>query len=280
MNKCNPVIKWAGGKRQLLNEIKSRMPASYKTYYEPFFGGGALFFDLCPSKAVINDFNSQLINLYEQIRTNTKKLMAELDKVQSKYNSFTTEDERKDYYYEIRTEYNKSLKAGTKSFSVAAQLIFLNKTGFNGLYRVNSKGEFNTPFGYRKNITLYDVDNIKNVSKLLKKVKILNRDFEEVLKDVSANDFVFLDSPYYGTFDTYQSNGFSEDDHKRLCEVFKQMDKKGAKILMTNSNTEFIKELYKGYNIEIVPVKRMINRDGNNRTDTEVIIMNYKNSSL
>ena len=263
-----PVIKWAGGKTQLLNNILPLIP-EYKTYYEPFFGGGALFFSLEPKKAVINDFNKQLTNIYISIKERPSELKKALEELEKNHVNSN------DYFFAKRKEFNKCIQNEEYSIHSAALFIYLNKAGFNGLYRLNSKGLLNTPSGKKEKVNLFDRDNFDAVSKALKNVKILSYDFEEACKGAREGDFVFFDSPYYNTFDTYQAGGFSKDDHIRLSKLFKRLSKKGVKCLLTNSNEEFIKDLYNGFDIQVVPVKRMINCDGKKRTGEEVIIKNF-----
>jgi DNA adenine methylase len=273
---CSPIIKWVGGKRQLLSEIKARMPKEYGTYYEPFFGGGALFFELQPEKAVINDFNDQLINLYQQIKDDCQSVIAIIDQYQNAYNAFENDSEKLDYFYSLRKQFNSFLKSNTKNPESAALFIFLNKAGFNGLYRVNANGEFNVPSAHRDKINSYQLENIQAASAALRKATILQGDFEAACKNAQPGDFVFFDSPYYDTFDTYQAGGFDEAAHRRLAALFKELSDRDVKCMMTNSNTDFIKELYSEFNIEIVNVKRMVNCDASKRTGQEVIVTNYK----
>ena len=274
-SKITPVIKWAGGKRQLIPVIKDMLPEHYNCYFEPFFGGGALFFDLQPKDAVINDFNVFLINMYVQIADNYPEVIKSLDELENKYNSCSTDKQRTDYYFKVREVFNTCIKSESLTPYSASLLIFLNKAGFNGLYRVNKNGEYNVPTAHRKSIKSYDFDNIKAVSKALSKTTILTGDFEKACRKVKKDDFVFFDSPYYETFDTYQAGGFSKDDHIRLFNLFNRLNDKGAYLMLTNNDCDFIKDLYKSYNIKQVPVKRMINCDGNKRTGNEVIITNY-----
>lgn len=274
-NSCYPVIKWVGGKRQLLDQIKDRMPAHYNRYFEPFFGGGALFFHLAPETAIINDFNSQLINMYSQIKSNLTSFINLIDRYQLQYNILSTTQEKANYYYNIRSLYNDNIKKNNMSIESAAQFIFLNKSGFNGLYRVNKKGEYNVPCAKRDKLNLYDPENIKKVSNLLSKATLLCVDFETACQDAKKDDFVFFDSPYFDTFDTYQSGGFSENDHIRLAALFRRLTDKGVKCMLTNSNTDFVKNLYADYEIDVVGVKRMVNRDSNNRVGQEIIVRNY-----
>lgn len=268
MNNTKPIIKWAGGKGQLLDELKPLIPR-FKTYYEPFFGGGALYFSIAPKAAVINDFNPQLVNLYKVVRKNPKQLMKELDALKLGHSPDG------EFYYQCREEFNNGIQNNTKDIRNAALFLYLNKAGYNGLYRLNSEGLFNVPNGKRKNLNLYDEDNILNVSKILKHAKIKCGDFEKACRDAEAGDFVFFDSPYYNTYDAYKAGGFAQEDHIRLKNLFSNLTSKGVKCLLTNSNEKFIKELYKDYDIKTVKVKRMINCDGKNRTGSEVIIKNY-----
>ena len=269
---CSPVVKWAGGKRQLLPVLKPMMP-EFEKYFEPFFGGGALYFDILPDSAVINDFNPQLVNVYKQIKKSPSKMCETIREIQDEYNGFETDEERTEFYYKLRDEFNEVIDE--KSLRAAALLIFLNKAGFNGLYRVNSSGKYNVPPAHRKRINAFDEDNIKAISKALKGTRIMCGDFEKACKGAEEGDFVFFDSPYYDTFDTYQAGGFSESDHIRLFNLFKNLTEKGVKCMLTNNDCEFIKELYSDYNIKVIEVKRMINCDGNKRTGREVVITNY-----
>lgn len=271
-----PIIKWAGGKRQLLPEIRKRMPQEFGTYYEPFFGGGALFFDIEPRRAIINDFNEQLINMYRQVQTNCYMVKAYLDDFQGSFNGFKTEEERLQFYLDMRDQYNYLIKEKDLSSLSAAEFIFLNKTGFNGLYRVNANGEFNVPSAHRRSVNLYDENNLNQVSALLKKANIKQGDFQKACSHARENDFVFFDSPYYDTFDNYQAGGFSENDHIRLANLFKRLTDKGVKCILTNNDCEFIKDLYSDFKIDTVVVKRMINCDGTKRVGKEVIITNFE----
>jgi len=271
-----PIIKWAGGKRQLLPEIKKRMPKEFNTYYEPFFGGGALFFDIEPKQSVINDYNAQLINVYKQVKHSPSFVSKYLDLFQENYNSLKTKEEKAQYYLEQRNIFNDYITENIFSSASAAEFIFLNKAGYNGLYRVNKYGEFNVPSAHRKKLNLYDTNNLIDVSNALKNCEIRWGDFEAGCRGAKSGDFVFFDSPYYDTFDNYQAGGFSRADHLRLALLFEKLTQKGVKIILTNNDCDFIKNLYDGYNIDIVDVKRMINCNGNKRVGKEVIITNFK----
>lgn len=271
-----PFVKWVGGKRQLLPEIETLMPASYNTYYEPFVGGGALLFSITPEKAVIGDMNATLIGTYKSIRDNKEALIQMLD-------TFTAfhelSQDKKAFYNQMRKRYNNEALKNHDSLEACALFMYLNKTCFNGLYRVNSEGLFNVPFNGKEKLHIYETENLNMISKYLENVSILNADFEETCKTASAGDFVFFDSPYAplkpDSFEAYTKEGFSLDDHKRLARVFHELTEKGVYCMLTNHNTELINELYKEYNKKTVQVKRMINSDASKRTGEEVIITNY-----
>ena len=271
----SPVVKWVGGKKQLLPTIIPMLPEQYGKYYEPFFGGGALFCDIQPKKAVINDYNKQLIGMYKQIKANPHDVCDALEGFQNKYNSLKTMKQKDAFYYKLREEFNNRIDEDIKTSYSAALLIFLNKAGFNGLYRVNVAGKYNVAPAHRKTINAYEKENVEAMSKLLKKAKIMCGDFEKACKDASKGDFVFFDSPYYDTFDTYQAGGFSETDHIRLFNLFETLSNKGVYCMLTNNDCKYIKNLYKKYNVKTIDVKRMVNCDGNNRVGKEVIITNY-----
>lgn len=273
--KISPAIKWAGGKTQLLNIITENLPDSYNNYYEPFIGGGAVLLSVKPEKALINDINEQLINLYIQIRDS-------VDDVLNKINNLDSVPCTKEFYYSIREQYNQKILSGEKDAQAAALMIWLNKHCFNGLYRVNSKGLFNVPFNNRVKGKSVDESNIRAISDYLNqaKVNITCMDFEEACTTVSAGDFVYFDSPYVPESETayftdYAKGGFSLEDHKRLSKLFKCLDEKGAKIMLSNNDVPLVRELYEGYKIQSFAVKRMINRNANKRTGKEVLITNY-----
>ena len=273
--KVQPFVKWVGGKRQLLEKLESRMPENYERYYEPFVGGGSLFFDVKPQKGVINDYNEQLVNAFRQIKENSEQIIKEvriLDGVPC----------NKERYYELRNRYNKKIAENQLDAECAALMIWINKHCFNGLYRVNSKGAFNVPYNNKKTGLSIDVDNIRNVAKYLKQgnIDIRQGDFEEACADVKKGDFVYFDSPYVPISDTanfvdYTKDGFSLDDHKRLAYLFKRLSDAGAFVMASNSNAPLVYELYSGSNIEIVDARRSINRNASKRSGKEVIITNY-----
>ena len=276
-----PFLKWAGGKRQLLPEIVKYVPKriSKHTYYEPFIGGGALLFQLQPPKAVINDSNKELINCYKVIKDSLDELMEELSK--NKYSNSETS------YYEMR-DLDRSTKkyASLSEVEKAARIIYLNKTCYNGLFRVNSQGQFNVPFGRYKNPNFLDDAVLIAVNKYLNSndITLLNQDFAEAVKDANTGDFVYLDPPYdpvsqTASFTGYDVNGFNRDEQERLKEEFDALHKKGCKVILSNSCTDFIMDLYKDYQDTIIKVRatRSINSNAlkRGRVD-EVLVLNYE----
>jgi DNA adenine methylase len=284
MAKNNPLIKpylkWAGGKRQLLSEIKKYLPKNIQnyTYYEPFIGAGAVFFELQPKKAIINDFNAQLILTYAVIKENVEELIKLLRKYKEK------NDE--EYFYEIRNLDRETKKFDTlTNVEKAARLIFLNKTCFNGLYRVNSQGLFNVPYGRYKNPAICEEIVLRQISKYLNtcEIAILNGDFEQAVMSATKNSFIYFDPPYHSpdktNFTGYQADGFDEDEQERLRNVMIKMTNRGAKCLLSNADTEYIRKLYDYdfLNIISVQAKRYINSDSAGRGNVnEVLIKNWK----
>ena len=273
--KVAPFLKWAGGKRQLLNQIKERMPKEYNDYYEPFIGGGAVLFELQPEKATINDINISLINVYRQVKDNTEEFIELVNKLDSEM-----WEDGKEYYLNIREKYNDKLLKKEYDLELAALFTFMNKHCFNGLYRVNKKGLFNVPYNKSRRTSIEE-DAVRETAKYLKTVNILEGDFEEACKGAKKGDFIFFDSPYAPlnptSFEAYTKEGFDVESHKRLAQLYDELTERGCYCMLTNHNTEFINELYsnKGYRIDVVSVKRMINSDASNRKGEEVIICNY-----
>jgi DNA adenine methylase len=268
--KPKPFVKWAGGKRQLIKILTNNLPPSYNRYIEPFVGGGALLFEVLPYKAIINDINTELINAYTVIKDDIDALIEDLKKHKNE----------EEYYYKIRSLDPEKLSAVER----ASRFIYLNKTCFNGLYRENSKGKFNVPFGKYKNPKILDEENLRVVSEYLNtaEISILNLDYKEVCKLAKKGDFVYLDPPYYpisksSSFTKYHKLDFTERDQMELTEVFRELDRKGCYVMLSNSNTKFIKELYKEYEIWEVSANRFINCKGDKRekVNVEVLIKNY-----
>ena len=272
-----PFVKWAGGKRQLVPTILANyLPKNYnlQTYYEPFIGGGALLFSLQPKKAVINDSNAELINCYRIIKNSLDELIEDLKN--HKNNEY--------YYYDIRDwDREKNFKSKTE-VQRASRIIFLNKTCYNGLFRVNSQGQFNVPFGKYKNPNILDIAVLKAVNKYLNEnqVRILNSDFQEAVKDAKRGDFIYLDPPYdpvseTASFTGYDVNGFNKQEQRRLKEVFDDLNSRGCHILLSNAYTEFIEDLYKDYLHTKISAIRAINCNGKKRGKVdEILVKNYE----
>lgn len=270
-----PFVKWAGGKRQLLTQIKERMPEKYNNYFEPFVGGGAVTFALLPENALINDINKALINAYRQICNAPEVFLKAIKKLDNEM-----WEDGKEYYYFLREHYNDKLMKTEFDVELAALFVFINKHCFNGLYRVNGKGLFNVPYNNSRRVSV-DENLIMEISEYLQSVKIMDGDFEVACKEAKGGDFVFIDSPYAPlnptSFESYTKEGFDIESHKRLAKLFDELTARGCYCMLTNHNTDLINELYgnKGYRIDIVSVKRMINSDASKRVGEEVIICNY-----
>ena len=272
-NSPRPILKWAGGKTQLLKDLLPRVPQYSGKYIEPFFGGGALFFALQPESAVIADSNPEIINVYKQVVCNVDRVIEKLKLYEN----------TKEAFYEVRSQAWDSVPL----VDAAARTIYLNKTCFNGLYRVNRKGQFNTPYGNYKNPTICDESLLRNASSALKKAEILCGDYLDVLKDKALpGDFVFLDPPYipvseFGDFKRYTKEQFYESDHKHLAEEVKRLQNIGCFVLLTNSNHPLVHELYKDFTIDVIPTKRAISSKGDRRNGEDVIVTAFpKKSSL
>ena len=247
-----PVLKWAGGKSGVLEPLVTLFPAQFRRYSEPFLGAGAVFLALrgdCP--AILNDSNGELMDLYRVLRDHPGRLMAALDKLGRKYS------ER--FYYRLRGEVPSGV------IGRAARLVFLNKTGFNGLYRLNSKGEFNVPFGKRANCpALYDRENLLAVSQRLKAARLSCVDFEKVINEARKGDFVYCDPPYApvsatSSFSAYTKSGFGVEDQFRLRNACVRAAKRGVRVAVSNSNSRLIRELYRAWNLTKIPARRAIN---------------------
>ena len=272
----SPILKWVGGKRQLLSEIIPLIDESCDNYVEPFIGGGAVLFRLQPKKAIINDYNTELINVYRTVRDDLDALVALL-KEHEKYNS-------SDYYYEVRALDRTPDFDKMSNLEKAARIIYLNKTCYNGLYRVNSLGQFNSPYGKYKNPNIVNEVVLRAISKYLNRneISIRSGDYKDVLNDIEKNTFVYLDPPYMpisssSSFTGYTEGGFGYDKQVELKEECDKLNSKGVHFLQSNSDCEEIRELYKAYRIKVVKAKRAINIDAKKRGQiNEVLIYNAK----
>jgi len=275
--KMSPFVKWAGGKKQLLDRLTERAPRSFGTYFEPFIGGGAFLLDFQPQKAVINDVNEQLLNVYIQLANDAEAVIAAV----ARYDAVPCDTA---YYMSVRDKYNRKIMANELDAECAALMIWINKHCFNGLYRVNSKGLFNVPYNNKNGGVSVDAENLRTIGRYLREanVEIRHGDFEAACADAQAGDFVYFDSPYVpvsetANFTDYTKDGFSLEDHKRLADLFRRLDKKGVLLMLSNHNVPLVHELYAGYRIETVDVRRNINRDASKRVGKEVIITNFEN---
>ena len=283
-----PVLKWAGGKRQLLDELYSRFPEEYESYHEPFFGGGALFFDIEPRDGTINDTNPRLVNFYEQVRDQPQELIellrsfddpeAESDENREYVEENHKGSEIKNYYYQQRALFNKRPYADEYDpLEEAALLMYLNRTCYNGLYRENSNGGFNVPIGRYANPDWVQEERIREASRVLENTEIFNTDFEYVLDEASEGDLIYFDPPYEpmsptANFNDYSEDGFDIDDQKRLVETATELDEMGVYVILSNSGVMY--EMYDeaGFHVEIEGATRAINSDGQNRDEVEEII--------
>ena len=266
-----PIVKWVGGKRQLMFELLKNMPKSYNRYFEPFIGGGALFFELQPDNAYISDMNEELINLYSVVRDSVDELIEDLSK----------HEVSKEYFLEIRNIDRSEEYSKLSNVERASRFIYLNRTCFNGMYRVNSKGEFNVPFGNYKNPRIIDEHNLLNCSELLKKTEVKCADFSKILNKVQKGDFVYFDPPYVplnetSSFTSYTKDGFDIDMQFKLRDVCDELDSMGVKFMLSNSDTKLVNELYANYEIKKVFASRQINANADGRGKiTEVLVKNY-----
>ena len=298
-----PFMKWLGGKRQLIPEIEKRLPEHIKiskkidSYFEPFIGGGALFFYLMSNyhikKAYISDINKELILIYNAIKNDDKKVITYLKEMESEFLKLDN-DKRKAYYLNVREEFNNQLKTydfknySEETIKRAVKSMLMNKTGFNGLFRLNKKGEFNVPFGRYKNPKICDETNIHNVHKILKNVTIKNKPYDYSEKYIEKGSLVYLDPPYRpisktSSFTSYSDNEFNDEHQIELAHYYERISNKGAYALLCNSdphnndpNDDFFDLLYSKYCIDRIPAKRSINSKGNKRGPVnELLIKNY-----
>ncbi len=262
---AKPVLKWAGGKQGLADRLIRYFPDKFGSYYEPFVGGGSVLLTLHPETAIIGDLNDWLLDTYVAIRTDHER-------VAKLFNGMVN---TKDEYDRMRSISPATLDL----FQRAAHLIYLNKTCFRGLFRVNQKGQFNVPYGaYDRRY--YDPDNLATVAQCLKRVEIRYTDFELCLADVNSQDFVYLDPPYYkqggySDFDRYTKFKFRENDHIRLACVCRELDDRGVRWAVSNSDTPFVRALFDGYRMESIEARREINLNSGDRSISELLILNY-----
>ena len=297
MESVKPFVKWAGGKSSLIPQLTKYFPFELKNgqiekYVEPFVGGGAVLIDILQKydvkQAYAFDINKDLINCYNVIKYKVEDLIQKLDKKEKEFLALD-KDERQKYFYDIRTEYNSYLLDNEIDVKRASEFIFLNRTCFNGLYRVNKNGKFNVPCGKYKNPTICDSNNLRNLSKLLKNVVFAYGDYKESEKLVDENTFVYFDPPYRplsvtSGFTSYTKEDFNDEDQKELAKYYNKLNLKNAKLMLSNSNPKntnendnFFEKIYKGFNINEVSAKRMINANAKGRGEiSELLITNYE----
>ena len=270
-----PITKWVGGKRQLLNELNVFKPDSFNTYFEPFVGGGAFLFNLAPEKAVINDFNEDLVNLYRIVKSDPENLLKILEK--------HAENNSKEYYLQLRELDRSDAIDKLSNVEKAARILYMLKVDFNGLYRVNKKNQFNVPYGRYKNPNIANRENILSVSNYFNRsnIEILNGDFEKAVENAKKDDFVYFDPPYVplnptSDFTSYTSEGFNISDQERLRDLFFSLSANGVNVMLSNSDVDLVRDMYKNANIHSVQANRFINSKSDKRGKIgEVIITNY-----
>jgi len=295
---AKPFLKWAGGKSQLLPEIRSRLPNNFSeeinTYVEPFLGGGAVFFYMENTykfdKIILSDINPELVLCYRTIKENVEDLISELKIIQRKFLTLDT-DERKEMYYHVRSVWNEGVGfnklSKRKAVVRTSQMIFLNRTCFNGLFRVNSKGGFNVPIGSYKNPRILDTENLRSASKALQNAEIKNRSYEMCKQDVDSTTFVYFDPPYRpidvtSSFTSYSKSGFNDINQEELATFFSELNDRKSKLMLSNSdpNDGFFDKLYSEFKICRVLASRNINSVGSKRGKvTEIIVTNYPHNA-
>jgi DNA adenine methylase len=275
---AGPFLKWVGGKGKLRNALNAMMPAGIELmrHVEPFMGGGAMFFGRAPQRALLCDINPDLVSTYKTVRDHAAELARELSKLAKQHD--------KERYYEVRELFNQrpSRPSQRSDIERAAMFIYLNKTCFNGLYRVNRRGEFNVPMGAYKNPGILDADNLFAASALLARADIRCTSFETLLSEARPGDFVYMDPPYEplsrtANFTSYAQEGFSQADQTRLRDVFRELDRRGTKLMLSNSDVPFIRDLYRGFQIDTIMAPRAVSCDAATRGPVkEVVVRNYR----
>ncbi|MEZ4288197.1 MAG: DNA adenine methylase [Polyangiales bacterium] len=271
---ASPFIKWVGGKGRILSQLRPLLPkgVEFMRHVEPFIGGGAMFFHRAPRRALLCDINSELINTYQCVRDDVDRVVRVLQKFATEHDENT--------YYQVRDRYNQNRRLAPSTR--AAMFIYLNKTCFNGLHRVNKKGEFNVPMGRYKNPAIADENALRSASVALKSAEICCSGFEQLIETAKSGDFVYFDPPYAPVSDTanftsYAADGFGADQQKDLRDVYRELDARGCKLMLSNSDVPFIRELYSEFNIRTVAAPRAINCNAEKRgAVSEVVVRNYR----
>ena len=274
-----PFIKWVGGKTQLLKQFEPLFPTHFNHYYEPFVGSAAVFFYLLPEQATLSDFNPNLVYAYQHVQSHTDELLTILHTLRSQYHQMSQQQQEQEYY-RVRQRYNQ-LAPGT--VEKTALLIFLNKTGYNGLYRESKRGGYNVPFGRYDNPALFDEANLRGVSRVLRGVTIRHADFSAVAQEAHEGDFVYFDPPYVplnstSSFTSYTKDEFSLEQQARLARVAQQLSNSGVHVMLSNSNSSIVRELYRNWHIHEVQASRAVNSKAESRGKiTELVVTNYLN---
>lgn len=282
--RVKPFLKWAGGKSRVAKQIASFFPSAFNQYYEPFLGSGAVYFEVSPREGCLNDLNSALINTYTCVKKNPDELIEALLILQDEYYSYTNTEQQQVMYLEKRREYNilNASHKETPSTEVSALFIFLNKTGFNGMYRENSRGEYNIPFGRHARPLICDANNIRAVSNDLKRIRLMSGSYVQAIRAAQKGDLVYLDPPYYpikpptASFTEYQAGGFSHADQIALLDAYRELSNRGCYVVMSNSACKEIEELYQDFNLYKIQVGRAINSKPQHRGKIdEFVITNF-----
>jgi DNA adenine methylase len=261
----NSTLKWVGGKRRLSKEIVSVFPESYKTYYEPFLGGASVYLEALPSKAKLSDLNRSLINYYLHLRDNPASLMSACTKLERTFNNLKDLSARRDFYLKVRNQFNSDL--AKKDLENAVKFLFLNKTAFNGMYRENSRGEFNVPFNNKENLKLFEKDQFLANSRALKSASLSVSNYREAVSNAKRGDLVYFDPPYIplsttAAFVDYTKSSFGPPAQEELRDTAKELVDKGVTVILSNSYCETVEELYKGFELRPVEINRLIAADG------------------
>jgi len=274
-----PLLKWAGGKRHIVTELVERFPEGWKSgrYFEPFLGGGAVFLELEPETATIADLNVRLVGFYKHVRENSQAVVEGIQQIAENFEAHS-EEKKLEFYVGLRKDFNGM---EPQSLESACSLYAINKLCFNGLYRENSKGEFNVPFGHKKMFPMIEASDFDTVSRILKSTIILNCDFEDTVSESESGDFVYFDPPYIpinvtSSFTSYQSSGFNLDDQKRLADLMRNLKKGGVNAMCSNSDTAQTREIFSNLNIQQIQAPRMVSAKSSGRGHiTELVITNY-----
>lgn len=262
------TLKWVGGKRRIAEQIISYFPKRFGTYYEPFVGGGSVFFRVSTSKAQLSDLNGSLINYYIQVRDDPDKLLSRAQKLQNEFNSFQSVEERKRFFYEVRERFNRETEK--EGLANATDFLFLNKTAFNGLYRENLKGQFNVPFNNAKSLNLLNSGQLALNSHALKGVSLKRCGYREAVREAKMGDLVYFDPPYVpisstAAFTDYTKSAFGPEAQEDLRNLALELMKRGVNVVLSNSYSPIVEKLYKGFDLHQLRINRLVAAERNSR---------------